>query len=442
MRKSKFSAVMVSLALAPPVAFGAEITVLPDSPVVVIQGDILPNDSDAFTSKESALSGQYVVALQSRGGNPIAAMEIGKFIRMRGWKTYVPAGCLSSCALIWLAGASRAMDPAAKIGVHAASLNGQEIGFGNALIGSYLSRLGYSDSVVAFATMAGPNDIEFITPVVAEKLGIEIATVDLEHPKKEEGQPTRVEPQVAPQAPASWTPESEARFIVSAVTVAGNSENIGLVGAYYDDTVNYYGKPTSRADVIADKIKFAQRWPSRNYMIRQDSMIVKCEEIRPVIDCGVTVLLDWQASNSSKRSSGTASFTYRLYAGTMLYDRRESGLRISHETSTVITRTVTDLGQPAPQTVVVAQGYSSLRTWDRHLPSTKRYIRRELQVGPNAGYRLIATDHDAAGASNGGSTCDFNVSGWSDCVGTAGNHYQLKPQSIRWFLNVAAGQAP
>jgi hypothetical protein len=272
---------------------------------------------------------------------------------------------------------------------------------------------------------------------MAKKLGIDVAMVALEQAQT----PFQATPS-APQAPASSTPESEARFIVSAVIAAGNSENIGSVGAYYDDTVNYYGKPTSRADVIGDKMKFAQRWPSRNYTIRPDSMTVKCEEVRPVIDCSVTGLLDWQASNSSKRSSGVASFTYRLSVGTMLYARRESRLRISDETSAVITRNITDISQPAARPVVVQpQEYASVKIWDTYLPSTKRYIRRELQVGPNAAYRVIATDHDAAGASNGGSTCAFNASGWSDCVGTAGNHYQLKPESIRWFLNIAAGSS-
>jgi hypothetical protein len=368
--------------------------------------------------------------LQSRGGNPIAAMEIGKFVRMRGWKTYVPGSCLSACALIWLAGASRAMDPAAKIGVHAASIDGQEVGFGNALIGSYLTRLGYSDTVVAFATMVAPDDIVFITPDVAKKLGIEVAMVDFQAQ-------TPVRTVTPPAAPTpSGTPESQARFIVSALTAAENSESVSRVGAYYDDTVNYYGKPTSRSDVISYKIKFAQRWPSRSYAIRPDSVTVKCDEVGLSIDCSVTGLVDWQTSNSSKRSSGTASFTYKLFAGSQI------GMQITDETSTVITRTLTDLGQPAPQRAAAPQGYASVKTWDTYLPSTKRYIRRELQSGPNAAYLLIATDHDAAGASNGGSTCNFNASGWSDCVGTAGNHYQLKPDSIGWFLNIAAGQEP
>jgi hypothetical protein len=125
----------------------------------------------------------------------------------------------------------------------------------------------------------------------------------------------------------------------------------------------------------------------------------------------------------------------------MLYGR-ESSLRISDENGAVITRNVTDVQPSASPMASSANGYASVKTWDTYISSTKRYIRRELQIGPNAVYRLIATDHDAAGASNGGSTCNFNASGWSDCLGTAGNHHQLKTQSIQWFLSIAAGQEP
>jgi hypothetical protein len=103
-----FSMVLAIAAMTAQATHGAEITVRTDAPVVTIDGDILPNENDVFASKVSALSGTYVVALQSRGGNPIAAMEIGKFIRMRGWMTYVASGCHSACALIWLAGVKMA----------------------------------------------------------------------------------------------------------------------------------------------------------------------------------------------------------------------------------------------------------------------------------------------------------------------------------------------
>jgi hypothetical protein len=44
--------------------------------------------------------------------------------------------CYSACASIWLAGTPRMMAPQAKIGFHAASVNGQEKGRGNPLVGA------------------------------------------------------------------------------------------------------------------------------------------------------------------------------------------------------------------------------------------------------------------------------------------------------------------
>jgi hypothetical protein len=40
------------------------------------------------------------------------------------------------------------------------------------------------------------------------------------------------------------------------------------------------------------------------------------------------------------------------------------------------------------------------------------------------------------------SVCIFNASGWWDCVTNVGDRYQLKPVSIRWFVNIANGAAP
>jgi hypothetical protein len=71
--------------------------------------------------------------------------------------------------------------------------------------------------------------------------------------------------------------------------------------------------------------------------------------------------------------------------------------------------------------------------------SSGRYIQRELFVRPAGHYRIIATDHDASGGSNGGSVCNFTA-GWSDCVGNDGTRYRLKPASIAWFLKIAARQ--
>jgi hypothetical protein len=93
---------------------------------------------------------------------------------------------------------------------------------------------------------------------------------------------------------------------------------------------------------------------------------------------------------------------------------------------------------PAPVREVT---FTPRKVWDSYVPTTYRFIHRTLLVGSDGTYRVVAMDHDAAGNSNGGSTCSFNAAG-SDCVGNNGEHYQLKPQSIRWFMSIANGAEP
>jgi hypothetical protein len=89
----------------------------------------------------------------------------------------------------------------------------------------------------------------------------------------------------------------------------------------------------------------------------------------------------------------------------------------------------------------IACGYRTIKIFDRQTIATGRYIRRELMVEPRGTYHLIATEFDAF-VSYGGSVCDFPRSGWSDCVNVSGGHFQLKPESIAWFVRIADGEDP
>jgi hypothetical protein len=100
--------------------------------------------------------------------------------------------------------------------------------------------------------------------------------------------------------------------------------------------------------------------------------------------------------------------------------------------------------EPAANSDHVIYFYKPLKTWDRFIPSSGRYITRTLEVSYRLSlYRLIAEDHDANGSSNGGSVCYFNFDKtWSDCENTAGEHYQLHAGSMKLFLNIATGTDP
>jgi hypothetical protein len=144
----------------------------------------------------------------------------------------------------------------------------------------------------------------------------------------------------------SPTPEQQARSTVLAAMAATNTGSIEDTSRCYADAVTYYGKRMSKTEVIADNMRLWQRWPARNYTIRPDSLTTSCYVIRrgtAWMNCDVKGVFDWEAANSSKRSVGSASITYTLMGP------GNSGpldLRIVDENSTVITRTITEIGNP------------------------------------------------------------------------------------------------
>jgi hypothetical protein len=148
-------------------------------PAIVISGQLDPGDRVPFYHLAGSVQGSAVVILRSTGGALLDGLAIGQIVSERRFKTAVPgeAICASSCALIWLAGATRYVSSSAKIGFHAAFIRARPSGAGNALVGAYLSRLGLSPEAIAFVTSSGPRDITWMNQAVAEQVGIEAVTV-------------------------------------------------------------------------------------------------------------------------------------------------------------------------------------------------------------------------------------------------------------------------
>jgi Clp protease len=151
----------------------------PPLPVIGINGDLDVADVDRFQELSSKLNNATVL-LRSRGGKMLAGMRIGEIIKAKGYTTVVKDYCASSCALIWLAGSKRFMTPTAQIGLHQAyNLAGQADGVGNAVLGSYLTRLGLGYDAIAYAAQAGPDAMKWLTPDDAKRLGIQVIVVGI-----------------------------------------------------------------------------------------------------------------------------------------------------------------------------------------------------------------------------------------------------------------------
>ncbi|WP_421990430.1 hypothetical protein [Roseococcus sp.] len=188
MRKSRLilAGLLVSL---PPTTLLAQ-TALPPGRVyvardgattsIVILGRISPETEGAFTAAAAANRGARVV-LNSGGGALTPALAIGRYIRENRLQTYVPdsSGCFSACSLMWLAGTERHIGLGARIGFHAAYIAqqggpGQVSSAGNAVIGAYLSRLGYNDGAIRLFTAAPPNQIVVVKPQQFEQNGVAV----------------------------------------------------------------------------------------------------------------------------------------------------------------------------------------------------------------------------------------------------------------------------
>jgi hypothetical protein len=100
--------------------------------------------------------------------------------------------------------------------------------------------------------------MNWLTPQQAEAVGISFRILDND---------------VSPPAPSpspqiSESPDLRARNFVIAVNVLVSSPNekyLPVLDGLYADTVMYFGKLTSRTDVINQIISFVQRWPKRVY---------------------------------------------------------------------------------------------------------------------------------------------------------------------------------
>jgi hypothetical protein len=165
-------------------------------------------------------------------------------------------------------------------------------------------------------------------------------------PKEDSARKEEADATIQTAAARPSTPEQQAKFVVHAAMDAASTGSIDGTSRCYADAVNYYSKRMSKPEVIADKMKLWERWPARNYTLRPDSLTASCTVIGPGrmwMNCSVKGVFDWEAANSSKRSVGSASITYTLIG---LSNSDPLDLRIVDENSTVITRTITDIGRP------------------------------------------------------------------------------------------------
>ncbi len=123
------------------------------------------------------------------------------------------------------------------------------------------------------------------------------------------------------------SPEYISKIFAYAYHIAWSSPNdksLAFMSNVYTESLFFYGNSSSAAQVMDEKRKFAQRWPVRNYSIRDGTLTVSCAGHI----CDVAAIVDWFAHSPAraKSSNGVASFELQL-------DTRK--LTITRETGSV-----------------------------------------------------------------------------------------------------------
>jgi PAN domain len=136
----------------------------------------------------------------------------------------------------------------------------------------------------------------------------------------------------SPKPPPDPTGEglaTRARSFVTGIQTRwsdATSSGLGWLDTLYANDVDYYGTRLSRDSVLADKHRFAERWPERRYRIQTNSTKAQCS----TSECVVTGNIEWEA-RSLRRSaitSGIASFSYVLVpsGGTFVISGENGGV--------------------------------------------------------------------------------------------------------------------
>ena len=163
-----------------------------DIPEVYIDGYLHRSTVEAFR-EYGVLRDRKVgfVYFNSYGGDLLAAMELGALIRERGFSTRIgtsngprtnpsPGHCESACPFAFAGGVFRLMDGASKMGVHqffkASGVAGAtDIATGqitSTLLANHLSNLGIDLRLLEVASKAGPDEMNYLTPLDAYEMDL------------------------------------------------------------------------------------------------------------------------------------------------------------------------------------------------------------------------------------------------------------------------------
>ena len=254
-----------------------------------------------------------VVVLNSPGGEVQSALLVAEDIYERKINTIIieGSGCYSACALIYFAGSERVAE--GELGVHqisgSADIQSAQLNLSDII--EYLSKYGVSAEVITKMLRTPPDQMYVFSQEEIAALGITRVLV----PEREETSPQPVPapsaaPPVAQAVPPSKPEEMAQAFVLGLIMSASLPKNdlIATAKNFYADSVTFYGKVLTQEDVLADKARYADRWPSRASAARVPTIRTFCNGNI----CRVTGQYDWAVAAPERKASakGSAQFEY------------------------------------------------------------------------------------------------------------------------------------
>jgi hypothetical protein len=155
----------------------------------------------------------------------------------------------------------------------------------------------------AQATLASPP----LPPQRPEDAGPWVGSAPAAEPEPGTGSVRRDVPETR-SGLAEASPEKAVRKFAIDYLDFWSSEEVPIrdaVTAFYAPRVEFHGRRMRSSGLIREKVRFAHRWPEREYRARPETMQVSCE---PAGDpCTVQLLFDFSAENKARRrrSAGT-----------------------------------------------------------------------------------------------------------------------------------------
>jgi hypothetical protein len=152
--------------------------------VVLVRGEFRPyDDVDDMLTRLALDGGVRFVTFLSPGGNPHAAMKLGRTIRRLGLGTIqpTPASCSSACTLAFLGGVARFAEPGS-LGVHKSSFAPEaRLGTAEAVsaiqgltsdIIGYLIEMGVDPALMQVALAYDSDDMRYLSNSEMEKMRV------------------------------------------------------------------------------------------------------------------------------------------------------------------------------------------------------------------------------------------------------------------------------